>query len=121
MDAGKNIVEEFNEKYKDLLSVDISFEELIPIFEESEDNTLEKAYLEACDTVGLKAKVGAFPAGAETNIYSKNKNKNNETFIPVLLGVADIFNMHSSAEKINFNSLKKGYDLIKEMFLKFNR
>ena len=66
-------------------------------------------------------KIGSFPAGAETHIYSKNKNKNNETFIPILLGVADIFNMHSPLEKINYVSLQKGYELIKEMFLKFNK
>jgi di/tripeptidase len=35
--------------------------------------------------------------------------------------VADIFNMHSPLEKINFVSLQKGYELIKEIFLKFNK
>lgn len=116
-----NIVEDFNQKYSELLSVEIKFEELIPIFEESEDKTLEKAYKEACESINLEPKIGSFPAGAETHIYCKNKNKNNETFIPILLGVADIFNMHSPLEKMNFVSLKKGYELIKEVFLKFNK
>ena len=116
-----NIVETFNEKYKGLLSAKIDFEELIPIFEESEDKTLEKAYLKTCEQLNFKPKIGSFPAGAETHIYTKMKNKNNEKFVPVLLGIADIFNMHSPAEKINIDSLKKGYELIKEMFLKFNK
>lgn len=116
-----NIVENFNEKYEDFLTVNINFDELIPIFEESDDKVLEEIYKDACKTVNIKPKIGSFPAGAETHIYSKNKNKNNETFIPILLGVADIFNMHSPLEKINYVSLQKGYELIKEMFLKFNK
>lgn len=116
-----SIVENFNKKYKDLLTVNISFEELIPIFEESEDKVLEESYKEACKTTQIMPKIDSFPARAETHIYSKNKNKNNEQFIPVLLGVADIFNMHSALEKMNFVSLNRGYELIKEMFLKFNK
>ena len=116
-----DIVDRFNKKYDGLLSTTICFEELIPIFEESEDTTQEKVYLEACESLKIKPQIGSFAAGAETHIYSKNKNKNNETFVPILLGIADIFNMHSNAEKMNFNSLKKGYELIKEMFLKFNK
>ncbi len=115
-----NIVENFNQKYKDLLSVNIIFEELIPIFEESEDKTLQNFYIDACKELNISPKISSFPAGAESHIYCKNKNKNGETFIPALLGVADIFNMHSPLEKMNFVSLKKGFELVKEIFLKFN-
>ena len=114
------IVDNFNKKYENLVSVNIGFEELMPIFEKTEDKTLKKVYKEACKTIGLTPEIGTFPAGAETHIYMNKKNKNGEIFSPALLGVADIFNMHSSSEKIDFLSLKKGYELIREIFFKFN-
>lgn len=68
----------------------------------------------------IKPSIGTFPAGAETHIFANKKNKNMTPFISSLLGVADIFNMHSPLEKMNFLSLKKGYELVKEIFLNFN-
>lgn len=115
-----NLIEKFNKKYENLAFAKISFEELIPIFEKNKDLTMEKTYKQACKSIGLNPTIGTFPAGAETHIYATKKNKNNEQFLPILLGVADIFNMHSPLEKINIASLKKGYELIKEMFFKFN-
>lgn len=115
-----NITKNFNNKYKGLAAVNIGFEELMPIFRKNSDETLKTVYKDACKNVGLIPSIGIFPAGAETHIYANNKNSNREPFSPVLLGVADIFNMHSPSEKINITSLRKGYDLIKEMFLRFN-
>ena len=116
----ENIVNKFNLKYKGLAVADISFDELIPIFEKSNDKFLQKVYEESCKSLGGETLVGSFPAGAETHIYANRLNGNNEKFVPALVGVADIFNMHSPSEKVNFISLKKGYELVKEMFLKFN-
>lgn len=115
-----NIVEKFNNKYKNLVKIDINFEELIPIFEKSNDKTMEKIYKKSCNAINLKPCIGTFPAGAETHIFANMKNKNDEQFLPTLLGIADIFNMHSPLEKINIASLRKGYELVKDMFLKFN-
>ncbi len=114
------ITEKYNKKYKGLASVDINYEELMPIFEKTNDKKIENLYLEACKKLNMKPNIGTFPAGAETHIYTSKKNKNKEFFIPVLLGIANIFNMHSPREKMNIASLKKGYELIREIFLKFN-
>jgi len=116
----ENIIEKFNQKYNGLASAKINYDELMPIFKTNEDKTLEKVYKEACKTIGLKPNIGTFHAGAETHIFINKKNKNNENFKPILLGIADIFDMHSSSERISISSLKKGYELIREMFLKFN-
>ena len=115
-----NIVDKFNKKYNGLASINLSFEELIPIFEKSDDTTLEQVYKKSCKSIGLTPSVGTFPAGAETHIYANKTNKNKEIFLPILLGVADIFNMHSPLEKMRISSLEQGFNLIKEMFLKFN-
>lgn len=114
------IIEKFNEKYKGLAKAEINFEELMPIFERNKDTTLENVYKDACGSVGLEPCISTFSAGAETHILINKKNKFNERFLPVLLGVADIFDMHSSLEKINATSLKKGYELVQTIFLKFN-
>ena len=81
---------------------------------------MEKIYKKSCNAINLKPCIGTFPAGAETHIFANMKNKNDEQFLPTLLGIADIFNMHSPLEKINIASLRKGYELVKDMFLKFN-
>ena len=41
-------------------------------------------------------------------------------FKPVLLGIANIYNMHSADEKIERESLVKGYALLKEIFKQIN-
>lgn len=33
--------------------------------------------------------------------------------MPVLLGLADVYNMHSAAEKVDYKTLLKGYEIIK--------
>lgn len=116
-----SIVDWFNSRYKNLAFIDISFEELMPIFEKSSDKTLEGIYKKVSKNLGLKPSIGTFPAGAETHIYCNKQNSNNERFIPALLGIADIYNMHSPLEKISISSLNKGYELLKQMFLNFNR
>ena len=116
-----DIVNRFNNKYKGLAEANIQFEELMPIFETNEDKTMENIYKDACNKVGIKPCISTFPAGAETHILANRKNKNNEKFLPYLLGIANISNMHSNQEKMNIDSLKKGYELIKNIFFKFNK
>ncbi|MBR1753429.1 M20/M25/M40 family metallo-hydrolase [bacterium] len=110
----------FNEKYKGLVSAEMKFEDHLPKFEKSDDSTMEDVYRKACAKVGMEPSVGSFHAGAETHIYANQKNKNGEKFSPVLMGVADIYNMHSPSERVNFKTLEKGYELIKQMFIEFN-
>ena len=40
--------------------------------------------------------------------------------MPFLLGLADVFNMHSANEKVDYTTLIKGYSIIKELFIEFN-
>lgn len=113
-------VDEFNSKYGEYAKADINFSMHLPPFEKANDNTIEKIYLKSCFKSGIKPDISSFHAGAETHIYAQNKNAKGEKFLPVLLGVADIYNMHSNSEKINHKTLLKGYCLLKEMFIEYN-
>ncbi|MBR6126923.1 M20/M25/M40 family metallo-hydrolase [bacterium] len=114
------IVEKFNHKYEGLAEAKIEFESHLPPFEKADDDRIEIAHTEACKRVGIENDISSFHAGAETHIYCQHKNSNGETFMPMLLGLADIYNMHSANEKVSYKSLLKGYEVIKNTFDVFN-
>jgi len=116
-----NIVDKFNEKYKELAHAEIKFEIHLPPFEKVNDDRIEKVHTEACKKVGIKNKVSSFHAGAETHIYANRYNKNGDKFRPFLLGLADIYNMHSAKEKVDYKTMLKGYEIIKNTFIEFNQ
>ena len=89
-------------------------------FEKADDDRIEIAHTKACERAGMKNDISSFHAGAETHIYCHNKNSKGETFMPSLLGLADVYNMHSAAEKVDYKSLIKGYEVIKNTFEEFN-
>ena len=115
-----SIVEKFNKKYSGLAEANIDFEIHLLPFEKADDDRIEKVHTEACERAGLKNDISSFHAGAETHIYCHNKNAKGETFMPVLLGLADVYNMHSAEEKVDYKTLLKGYEVIRNTFLVFN-
>jgi len=117
----ENEISGFNQKYGELAKAEIVFSQHLPPFEKSSDDTIEKIHTIACKKLGIKQDISSFHAGAETHIYAKNKNAKNETICPFLVGMADIFNMHSKDEKIDYKTFLQGYRLLKEMFLVFNK
>lgn len=120
IDEIKNIVEKFNEKYNGLAKAGFVAESKMKAFEKSDDEAIQKIALKACENVGIKGQVSSFHAGAETHIYAHEKNKYKQVIKPYLLGLADIYNMHSSNEMIDIESFLKGYEFLKESFLIFN-
>ena len=116
----KDEVESFNKIYGELAKAEITFAQHLPPFEKADDDLIQKIHTNACQKVGIKQNISSFHAGAETHIYAKNKNAKNETICPFLVGMADIFNMHSKEEKIDYKTFIQGYDLLKEMFVEFN-
>ena len=117
----KIIVDKFNQKYNGLAIAKVETEEHLPPFEKSEDETLVNVAKEASENLNIDIEISSFHAGAETHIYANEKNKYGTTFKPVLIGIADIYNMHSVNEQIDYVSYLKGYELIKEMFKVFNK
>ena len=117
----QTIVDKFNEKYKDLAEAKIEFEVHLLAFEKADDDRIEIAHTKACNKAGIKNDISSFHAGAETHIYCHNKNSKGETFMPSLLGLADVYNMHSTAEKVDYKTLIKGFEVIKNTFEEFNK
>ena len=115
-----SIVAKFNKKYEGLAEAAIDFEIHLPPFERAEDDRIERVHTKACEMAGIKNDISSFHAGAETHIYCQHKNSKGETFMPMLLGLADVYNMHSANEKVDYKSLLKGYEVIKNTFMVFN-
>lgn len=117
----KNIVKKFNEKYSGLAQAEFIVKSKMKAFEKSGDETIQNVCLDACNKIGIKGEVSSFHAGAETHIYAHEKNKYGHVFKPYLIGLADIYNMHSSNETVNVESFLKGYEFLKESFLIYNK
>jgi len=115
-----SIVDNFNKKYINLANAKVTFTKHLPPFERPTDDFIQTLHTKVCDSLGIKNAVESFHAGAETHIYAQNKNAKGETFVPFLVGLADIYNMHSSQEKINYISYLKGYEILEKLFYEFN-
>ena len=116
----KKIVEKFNEQYKGLASVKLTSQVKTPRFEKNNDLTIPNIAKKVGEKLNFDVKVASFHAGAETHIYANEKNKFNKVFKPYLLGVANIKNMHSPDEQLEYKSLIKGEEFIYNLFLRFN-
>lgn len=115
-----SLVDKFNSKYEGLAEANIDFEIHLPPFERADDDRIERVHTKACEMAGIKNDISSFHAGAETHIYCQHKNSKGETFMPMLLGLADVYNMHSANEKVDYKSLLKGYEVIRNTFMVFN-
>ena len=71
--------------------------------------------------VGLIPEISSFHAGAETHIYANRTNANGEKFSPYLIGLATVCNMHSDREYVDYKTMIKGQELLKELFESFNK
>lgn len=114
------IVENFNKKYNGLAIAQMQTDEHLPPFEKSDDETLINVSKTAGKNINLDLDISSFHAGAETHIYANNKNKFGKTFKPILVGIADIYNMHSANEQIDYKTYLRGYEFLKEFFIVFN-
>lgn len=116
----QSIVENFNQKYEGLAQAEIEFEIHLLPFERVEDDRVEKAFAEGAKNAEVDFEISSFHAGAETHIYCQKQNNKGETFAPFLLGLADIYNMHSAEEKVICDTILKGYEVLKNTFIEFN-
>ena len=116
----QSLVNEFNSKYAGLAEAKIKFETHLRPFEKADDDRVENVYRRACEKAGVNYEISSFHAGAETHIYCHNKNADGITFMPFLLGLADVFNMHSASEMVDYKTMLKGYEVLKDTFIEFN-
>ena len=117
----RGCVDKFNAKYNGLAVAELRFEVHLPPFEKADDDSIPELHTKVCKRLGIENEVSSFHAGAETHIYAHKTNSKGITFMPYLLGLADVYNMHSANEKVNYKTLLKGYEIIKELFAEFNK
>ncbi|MCD7878580.1 MAG: M20/M25/M40 family metallo-hydrolase [Candidatus Gastranaerophilales bacterium] len=120
IDEIRQIAENFNKKYEGLAKAAVETAEHLPPFEKSDDETIINTAKKASENIKLDIDISSFHAGAETHIYANNKNKYGIQLKPALLGIADIYNMHSANEQIDYKTYLRGYEFLKEFFKVFN-
>ena len=113
-------VDEFNASHKNLADATIEFEEHLPPFEKSDDDYIPILFEASARKAGVEPDITSFHAGAETHIYANETNANNDKFVPYLLGLATVCNMHSKNEYLDYKSMLKGQEVLKELFKAFN-
>ena len=114
-------VDEFNIKNKDIAEATIEFEEHLPPFEKVDDDYIPTIFEKAANKVGVKPDITSFHAGAETHIYANKTNSNDEKFVPYLIGLATVCNMHSKNEYLEYKTILKGHELLVELFNEYNK
>lgn len=114
-------IDKFNKKYGEYAHAELKIKIHMLPFEKSPNQEMSDIAKKAGKKLNLNVKVQPFHAGAETHIYANKTNSNGDKFKPVLVGVADIYSMHSENEKMSIESLKKGAEFVKEIFLEYNK
>ena len=114
------VINKFNKKYEGLAIAKMETSEHLPPFEKSEDETLVNVARKAGKNLNMDLDISSFHAGAETHIYANNKNKYGVQLKPILIGLADVYNMHSADEQIDYKTYLKGYEFLRELFKVYN-
>lgn len=116
----KKHADDLVKKYDRRIKIDVVVEKHLQPFVESEDKTLFEVIEKAAENIDVNPVANHFHAGAETHILANEKvNSQNDKFLPLLVGIANIYNMHSCEEHLDWKSLIKGRDWIKSIILEF--
>lgn len=113
-------VDEFNKEYEGIAKAEITFEEHLPPFEKVDDEYIPILFETAAKKAGVEPDITTFHAGAETHIYANEKNAQGEKFVPYLVGLATVCNMHSKNEYLDYKTLIKGQELLRTFFEAYN-
>ena len=92
----------------------------LPPFEQVNDSYIPILFEASAKKVGVVPDITTFHAGAETHIYANQTNSKGEKFIPYLVGLATVCNMHSKNEYLEYKSILKGHEVLTEFFKAYN-
>jgi di/tripeptidase len=116
----KKNVDNLVAKYERRIKIDLIVQKHLKPFVKSDDTTLVEILKNSAEKLNINAKVSSFHAGAETHVLSNEKtNAKGEKFLPLLVGIANIYNMHSSEESLDWESLVLGRDWLRDIVLEF--
>ena len=113
-------IDDFNKEYENIASAEITFKEHLPAFEKSSDEYIPILFETAAKKAGVTPEISSFHAGAETHIYAYRENSRGEKFLPYLVGLANVHNMHCSEENVDYKSILKGQELLKTFYEAYN-
>ena len=114
-EISKNL-DEIIKKYGNKIKIEYKFETHLKPFVKDDNEEFLNKILVAAQKEGMNSKPTSFHAGAETHVLQNEKlNADGKKFKPMLLGIADIFNMHSPDEQVDWASLIKGRNWIIEI------
>ena len=116
----RSTVEEFGKTYSDLVTVSVKFEEHVPPFEKVNDEYIPILFETAAKKTGVEPDITSFHAAAETHIYANETNSKGEQFVPYLVGLATVCNMHTRDEYLDYKSILKGHELLRAFFEGYN-
>lgn len=117
----KSVVEELNRKYNGLININLEVKPHLPPFIRSKDDFLPKVIMQAANDVDINCTPASFHAGAETHVLANEKiNADNEAFLPVIVGLADLENIHSRDEKIDWQSFLRGREWLECIIIRFS-
>ncbi len=116
-----DIVNGFNKEYEGIAKAEITFTVKMPMFEKNEDEYIPILFETVSRKVGVEPEISSFHAGAETHIYANKTNSKGKKFSPYLIGLATVCNMHSAREYVDYKTMLKGQELLKEFFEAYNK
>lgn len=117
----KSIIEEINAKYNRLINVELEIEPHLSPFVKSNDEFLTNKIIQAAQKLGINSTPASFHAGAETHVLAnEKKNATSEAFVPVILGLADLQNIHSSREQLDWQSFLRGRQWLEQVVVEFS-
>lgn len=112
----KNAVDALNAKYSGLIRIEFDVKHHLLPFVRNEDTYLSDVIVKAAERCGIYCTPSSFHAGAETHVLAnEKKNYYGELFNPVIIGVADLENIHSADEKIDWQSFLRGRKWLEEI------
>jgi len=113
-------IDKISKKYEGKIKIVYDFQTHMLPFVKDYDEDFLSIVLQSAKNNGLNSTPSSFHAGAETHILQNSKlNKDGKKFKPMLLGIADIFNMHSADEMLDFNSLIQGRNWVRDIILNY--
>ncbi len=116
----KKHVDKLNRKYQNMIKIKLEVKPHLKPFVKNEDDFLSQIIIESAKAHNIKCFPSSFHAGAETHILAnEKKNSYNQSFNPVIIGIANLENIHSSDEKIDWKSFLAGRKWLEEIVIKF--
>lgn len=114
------VTEELNSKYSGSIKIKTEIVSHLKPFVMNQDTFLNSVIIQAGEKNGLRCVPKSFHAGAETHIFAnEKKNSRNESFVPVIIGVANLENIHSSDEKLDWQSFLTGAKWLEDAVIIF--